>query len=198
MKYRNILFFFSSLLCFIGYAQETPKSNSNYVSAHIDVVGDTIPVVWLNTYYFFGKRTFKTKSEARKYTRLEKNVRVVYPYAKLAGELLQKYESELADVDNPKKVKHYYQRVEEELRAKYEKELMDLTVTQGRILIKLVDRETRHTSYDLVKNLRNGFTAFVYQGIARIFGHDLKAEYDAQEEDKYIEEIVLAIEHQRI
>ncbi|MCB0484492.1 MAG: DUF4294 domain-containing protein, partial [Flavobacteriales bacterium] len=114
------------------------------------------------------------------------------------GELLHKYEAELSAVDDPKKVNRYYKKVEEELRAQYEGELMDLTITQGRILIKLVDRETQYTSYELVKNLRNGFTAFVYQGIARLFGHDLKSEYNAVEEDKYIEEIVLAIEHNRI
>jgi hypothetical protein len=195
---RAIFLLLFSLGLFQLKAQESEALSPRYISARIDINGDTIPLVWLRPYYHFERRTFKNKAEARKYSRLEKNVRVVYPYAKLAGELLNKYQAELSDVDDPKKVKRYYKKVEEELRAQYEGELMELTVTQGRILIKLIDRETRHTSYDLVKNLRNGVTAFLYQGIARLFGHDLKSEYNASEEDKYIEEIVLALEHNQI
>ena len=84
--------------------------------------------------------------------------------------------------------------VESDLRAEYEEELMKLTVTQGKILIKLVDRETGNSSYNLVKELRNGLTAFFWQGLARLFGNDLKTEYDAIAFDKDIEQIVASIE----
>ncbi|MCB0481204.1 MAG: DUF4294 domain-containing protein [Flavobacteriales bacterium] len=169
-------------------------SSGFVVPAHIEN-GDTIPTVGLKPYYIFDYRTFASKSEQRKYTRLQYNVKVVYPYAKLAGQLLNKYEHEMDTITDKKIRKQYYKKVEEELLAKYSDELKEMTISQGRILIKLVDRETNRTSYELVHDLRSGFTAFFWQGLARLFGHDLKSEYLAEQEDKYIEEIVLAIEH---
>ena len=67
---------------------------------------------------------------------------------------------------------------EAELRAEFEAEVKDLTISQGRILVKLIDRQTGETSYELVKDLRGSFVAFVWQGMARLFGQDLKSNYD--------------------
>ena len=86
-------------------------------------------------------------------------------------------------------------QVEKELLDEYEDDLKKLTITQGRILIKLVDRETGATSYELVKELRGSFSAFFWQAFARIFGSTLKAEYDPYGEDRLIEEIVLLIDN---
>jgi hypothetical protein len=76
----------------------------------------------------------------------------------------------------------------------FEKEVKRLTVTQGIILVKLIDRETGRTSYQVIKELKGGFTAFFWQGIARIFGNNLKTEYDPENQDKVMEDIVLGIE----
>ena len=89
----------------------------------------------------------------------------------------------------------FYKKFERELRAEYEGELKGLSVTQGRILIRLIDRETDNTSYELVKELRSGFTAFFWQGVARMFGNNLKTEYNPQKgEDKLIEDIMIDLE----
>jgi hypothetical protein len=84
------------------------------------------------------------------------------------------------------------------LRAQFENELVNLTITQGKILIKLVDRETGNTTYEVLKELKGGFSAFIFQGIARLFGSNLKSEYDAKEEDRMIEDIIVRIENGQI
>ena len=77
---------------------------------------------------------------------------------------------------------------------RFEKEVRKLTVSQGIILVKLIDRETGRTSYQVIKELKGNVTAFFWQGIARIFGNNLKTEYDPEGEDRVIEDIVLGIE----
>lgn len=176
-------------------AQQDSTVGHLYYATVID--GDTVPVVFMNTYYVWDKRTFKSKKEEKRYNRLQRYVKIVYPYAKMANVLLDKYAAEIEAEEDPRKRKKYYKQVEEELLAEYGDDMKEMTTTQGRILIKLIDRETDRTSYELVKEFRSGMTAFFWQGMARVFGQDLKSEYDATEEDKYIEEIVLAIEQGR-
>ena len=88
----------------------------------------------------------------------------------------------------------YIKESEKKLFDEFEKPLKHLTITQGRILIKLIDRETGNTSYQLIKTLKGNFSAFLWQGIARLFGSSLKSEYDAEGDDKAIEAIVNAID----
>ncbi len=78
---------------------------------------------------------------------------------------------------------------------KFAPELKRLTIIQGRILIKLIDRETGNTTYELIKKLRGSFSAFMWQSIARLLGDNLKAEYNAKEDDKMIEDIIIRIEN---
>ena len=93
-----------------------------------------------------------------------------------------------------KKRKEFINEAEKELRNQFEDELKGLTITQGRILIKLIDRETGETSYELVKELKGSFSAVLWQTVARIFGSNLKSEFDPEGEDKLINEIVMLIE----
>ena len=192
-----LVFFGLSSMAQNDSTRDINAQSSKPISAVVDN-GDTIANVYLKPYYIFERRTFSSKKERKKYTRLQHNVKVVYPYAKLASQLLNKYESQMDTVTDKKVRKEYYKKVEEELLAEYKEELTKMTISQGRILIKLIDRETNRTSYDLVKNMRSGFTAFFWQGMARMFGHNLKAEYRSEDEDKYIEEIVLAIEQKQL
>lgn len=201
MSFKIIITTFSFILILANsFAQESSQDTTKgrFVSATIDENGDTIPKVYLNQYHVWARRSFPNKKDEKKYSKLMKNVIKVYPYAKKANELLAKYKGEMDTVTDKRVIKKFYKKIEEELWAEYGDELKEMTVSQGRILIKLVDRETDRTSYELVKEMRSGFTAFVFQGMARMFGHDLKSEYNASEEDKYIEEIILAIESNQI
>ena len=159
----------------------------------IVVNGDTIPVVSLPAAEAKAKRVFKSKKEQKKYYRLAYHVKKVLPYAKLAGKRMKEVEAEVAEM-SPRERKKRMKQLEKEIKRDYEGDLTKLSFTQGRILIKLLDRETGSISYDIVKEFRGGFTAWFFQGIAKMFDYDLKSEYDAAGDDKMIEEIVLQVE----
>ncbi len=157
--------------------------------------GDFIPMLSLPEYKVKDERVFKNKRDRVKYNHLVKKVRKVYPYAKLAGLLLRQYNDTLIMMGGGEYYKKKYtKKVEEELKKKFGKELENLTISEGTILIKLIDRETGKTSYELVKELRGAVSAVFWQTLAKIFGNSLKSEYDASGNDKWIEEIVQNIE----
>lgn len=164
--------------------------------AQITVInGDTLPLITLKEFRVYGVREFKNPKEAERYDRLKWDVKKVYPYAKLASKKLKEYNAVLAKLENEKQKKAFFKIAEKEIKAEFEDDLKNLTMRQGRILIKLIDRETGNTSYELVKDLRGSFSAFVWQSLARMFGSDLKAQYDAEGEDKMIEDIIILIEN---
>ncbi|MBL4657840.1 MAG: DUF4294 domain-containing protein, partial [Flavobacteriales bacterium] len=134
------------------------------------------------------------RRQAVRYNRLVRNVKRVYPYSKLAATLLEKYSDTLMATEDKKERRKLMKQAEKELWARYGDELKKMTMTQGLILIKLIDRETGSTSYDLVQELRGSFTAFIFQGIARLFHLNLKSSYNDVGEDQRIEDIVLLIE----
>jgi len=123
-----------------------------------------------------------------------RNIKKAYPYARIAGIKLKELDDHLATLDSEKEQNAYINQAEKEILDQFEKEVKKLTVTQGIILVKLIDRETGRTSYQVIKELKGGFTAFFWQGIARIFGNNLKTEYDPHKQDKIMEDIVLGIE----
>jgi len=196
MKRALFIFFFFSLAAFAASAQEL---NGIVVQAKI-VNGDTIPVVRLEEVeiYSFSLHIPKTKKQRRRLSKMIKNVKIVYPYAKLAGIELRKYEYKLKQAKSDKERRQILKQAEKEINDKYGDDLRKLTFTQGLILIKLIDRETGKSSYDLVKQLRGSFRAFFYQTFARIWGYNLKEEYDPEGEDRQIEIIVRMIERGQI
>lgn len=136
----------------------------------------------------------KAQSEYRKYERLIFNLKLVYPYALIVRSKLAQVNDELAGLKSDKDRRKYIKNVEKEVLNEYEDEISEMTITQGRLLIKLIDRETQNTSYDLIREYRGGLTAAFWQGIARIFGTNLKEEYDPYGEDAMIEYILRDIE----
>jgi hypothetical protein len=162
------------------------------------IEGDTFPIVNLDAFYIVARKPFKNKRYSQKYRKLRRDVKRAYPYAKLAGMKLREYDAELKKLKTDHQRRKFMKKVEDELREEFEGELRELTVRQGIILIKLIDRETGDTSYELVKQFRGAFSAFFWQSIARLFGHNLKLKYDPDGEDKMIEEIVLLIENGQI
>ena len=135
-------------------------------------------------------------TETRQGRRLANNVKVVYPYAKLAGAKMHEYDSILAHVSDKAERSRLMKQAEQELTDQYTAELKNLTITQGLILVRLIDRETGNTSYKVVQELRGKVRAFFYQGFARLWGYNLKTEYDPHNnpEDDDIETIMLLLE----
>ena len=111
-----------------------------------------------------------------------------------SDDLLVEVNDSLHRIESKKKQNQYLKVVEKELFAEYEPVLRKMSMRQGRVLIKLIDRECQVTSYEVVTIYRGNFSAFFWQGIARIFGSDLKSNYDAQGEDALMEEVVQLIE----
>ena len=118
----------------------------------------------------------------------------MYPYAILAAAKLKEYNNILEKMPNEKMRNAYLKIIEKQLKDEFEEPLKDLSITQGRILLKLIDRETGNTSYELVKGLRGNFQAFMWQSVARLFGSNMKAAYDPTGEDVMIERAIKLIE----
>jgi len=156
---------------------------------------DTMPYYLLEPVRIEAKTTGKVRRTAARADRLTRYVQKVYPYAQITSKLLDEYDHDLASIARKGDQELYLKLAEAELRAEFEQEIKGLTVTQGRILVKLIDRETGHTSYELVKQLKGAFQAWMWQGIAQLFGNDLKGEYDAQGDDRLVESIVRRIEN---
>lgn len=178
------------------YAQpdSTAAARKIYVMRGIVVDRDTIPMILLPDVTVYNLPDYKYLMLKRKYRRLVYNVKKAYPYAKIAGVRLKALDEKLATMRSEKAQEKYIDQAEKEIMKEFEEQVKNLTVTQGRILVKLIDRETGRTSYTVIKDLKGGFTAFFWQGIAKLFGNDLKAQYDPEGEDKIIEEIVLGID----
>lgn len=119
----------------------------------------------------------------------------VYPYSILAREVFLEVSSTVDSLDSKKQQRKYVKKKDKELQEQYTEELKNLTITQGRILIKLIDRETGYTSYDVVKELRGSVSAFMWQQMARLFGSNLKSGFDAEGEDQMIDRIIVMIEN---
>lgn len=169
--------------------------HDSVVTEKIIINNDTLAHFELPEVIIIPPYKFSSKKQKRRYSRLVKNLKKVYPYAKMANEALAKINYEIDSIDSKRVAKKHIKQVDKELQEKYGDELKKLTISQGRLLIKLIDRETGSTSYELVKELRGSFSAFMWQSLARLFGENLKEEYDALEEDKMIEHIVQLIEN---
>ena len=161
--------------------------------------GDTIPKSYLKEVKIEGFIAPLTQEEMSKYAKLIRNVKKTYPYSKQAGRLLATYNLAMKDLDE-KDRKKLMKQAEEEINMKFTANLKKLTRSQGKVLIRLVDRETGNDSYTLVKELRGSFRAFFYQSLGKLFGYNLRSKYNPQEneEDRIIEKVIYAIETNRI
>ena len=146
--------------------------------------------------------SFKSTEEKKKFKRLERDVIKVYPYALLIGRLLGEYSDVLDSLEGLSyfkrtgKKKKIFKSIEKQLISKYGNRVRKLTKKQGRILIRLIDRETNSTSYQIIKDFRNIFSAGFWQLTARFFGHNLKSKYNPDKgEDKLIEHIIVNLIH---
>jgi hypothetical protein len=191
----HILFLFSALTA--SLMAQTAKDTLKEKDTQIRIInGDTALYVKMPDLNIFSNPApvFKSASDEWKYWRLVRNIKKVYPYAKIAKAKIEDLNAHFLTLKTEREKKAYTKQVEKELRAQFEEQLKDLTTTQGALLIKLIDREIGQSSYDLVKELRGGLTAVLGQTMARLFGLNLKSRYDKDGADKGIEEIIQAID----
>ena len=180
----------------IDFSNPAEPIKGDVVYGKIDENGDTLLIVYLPEVDIDLMQRYLQIIDTRQGRRLANNVRKVYPYAKLAGAKMQEYDSVLANVSDKNERNRLMKQAEKEITDQYTEELKDLTITQGLILIRLIDRETGNTSYQVVQELRGKVRAFFYQGFARLWGYNLKTEYDPHNnpEDDEIETIMTLLE----
>lgn len=151
--------------------------------------GDSIATVHILPVYVFDR-----PADLRRYRRLVDAVKKVYPIAKIARAKMADMEKVLCSLPTKKEQKAYIKGVYNEIKEEYTPVLKRMTRTQGKVLLKLIDRETEYTAYEVLREFRGGFIAGFWQGVSKIFGQNLKAEYDREGEDRIIEQIVLYYE----
>ena len=181
------------------HAQQTPPSSARrYVRQHLVSMciyeGDTIPCVQLRTVYIFKPLKFKSKRSQRSYYKLVRDVKKVLPLAKQINRIIIETYEYLQTLPPNERDKHI-KRVEKGLKEQYMPQMKKLTFSQGKLLIKLVDRQSNQTSYQLVKAFLGPFRAGFYQAFAALFGASLKKEYDPEGDDRLTERVILLVEN---
>lgn len=201
MKFLRLMLIY--LLLFFGRESLAQQVNKDSLASTSDgtsnikptmlpttlVNGERIPWVLLREVVITDYRVFKTPADRARYNRLKYNVLKVLPYAKFAEDRYDKLQRDLAVTPKKKDQKRLIKDCEKEIKAMFNREIKNMSVSQGEILIKLINRQTGNSSYELVKELRGGVSAFFYQSVAKIFGHNLKNTYDP-DEDREIETII--------
>jgi len=195
MRNNSFLFVFFLLcvpLCF--YGQIVPVENDSIVLEYSLIDGDSIPVnaIDLNEVMLLHRLHFGSSLERRKYVILRRKTLKVYPYATLAAERLEALNERLNSLESKRDKRVYARRIQKYIENEFSAELKKLTRTEGQILVKLVHRQTGVTTFDLIKELRNGWRAFWFNTTASLFSISLKEEFDPVnvKEDYYIEDIL--------
>lgn len=180
-----------------GKAQDPLRTNivpKGYQRAQINN-GDTIAVVNLREVYIFPQRKFKNKREQAKYNKLVRDVKRTLPYAKMVYETLIETYEYIETLPTKKAKQEHLKRMEKELFAEYKPVLKKLSLSQGKLLIKLIDRECNQSSYNLVKAFLGSFRAGFWNLFAGLFGASLKTEYDPYGKDALTEQVVILVEN---
>ena len=166
------------------------------------IVGnDTLIHKWLREVYvtakaqgWYAKKMRQVREEREAYSRLRYNVYLVYPYAVAATFILKDVDSILGSLNSRVAKQQFKRRKEDELNKRFKDELQNLSITQGQILVKLIARQTGRPCYVIVKELKGGFNATIFQAMALLFDNNLKNKYEPEGEDAAIEQLVQEIE----
>ena len=156
--------------------------------------GDTISISTLTNLYIYSKLTEAQRQALAQYNRLRNAVYVTYPYARKAGIVMNEINSKIAGIPDKNSRKSYIKSREKELKKEFTTPLTNLSVYQGKILMKLINRETGNNCYEIIKEYQGGLTARLYQTIAFFFSTSLKQSYNPQNDDMVIERIVQEVQ----
>ena len=147
--------------------------------------GDTIPLI-----HILPIRKYARKPDMRRYQRLIRQVKKCYPLAKQARIEMEKMERQLLAVKDKKEQEKLAKQLQKQLIKQYTPVILKMTISEGKVLLKLIDRETEYTAFQIIKDFRGGFVAGFWQMFAKMFGNNLKLEYEPETKDKVLEQIV--------
>lgn len=190
----NIFIIVVFLLFGTSLCQAQKTKTEGYLVPMCVYEGDTIPYIKIPTVYIFKPLKFKNKKQLNEYNRLVYNVKKVLPISKeINRAVIETYEYMMTLPDEKSRQKHM-KAVEKSLKEQYTPRMKKLSFSQGKLLIKLVDRQTNSTGYELVKAFMGPFRAGFYQTFAALFGASLKKQYDPTGDDALTERIILLVE----
>ncbi len=193
-KHIIILLFILFANALNSYSQQVVSTGNGFrVTAEV-INGDTIPSIMLPNVYIFKPLVFKNKREQKEYYKLVRDVKKTLPLAREVNRAIIETYEYLITIPNQKDREKHLKRVEKGLKEQYTPRMKKLTFAQGKLLIKLINRETSSSSYELVKAFIGPFKAGFYQTFASLFGASLKKEYHPDGEDKLTERVVLLVE----
>ncbi|MCX6210340.1 MAG: DUF4294 domain-containing protein [Bacteroidetes bacterium] len=184
------------LIMNIIFCQNRGKYDTIRVPAIITVEGDTLPFQILPRLEVVSVRklTVEQRKQRQEWTRLRNAVYITYPYAKAASKIMNEINQKLVGVTDRKERKRIIKTREKELRKEFADRLTNLSIYQGKVLMKLIYRETGNNCYEIIQEYKGGFTAALYQTIAILVGTNLKQNYNANSSDKDLEIIVKDVE----
>jgi hypothetical protein len=155
--------------------------------------GDTIEAKTLGGVWHHNRMNEAQRRRYAEWTRLRNAIYVTFPYAKRAAVVMNDVNANLAHISNKEERRKYIRSREKDLRTEFADPLMSLSVYQGKVLMKLINRETGNNCYEIIKEYRGGFLARFYQTVAFFFGSNLKQPYDKNGEEAEMEKIVLEV-----
>lgn len=197
MKHRIYILLFLLLACILKTSaqQNIRQSEKGYMLPVCVYQGDTIPYITLRNVYIYPRIKFKSKKQEKYYWKLVRDVKKTLPLAKeIRRAVMETYEY-METLPDTKSRERHMKAVEKGLKEQYTARMKKLTFSQGKLLIKLVNRECNQSSYQLVKAFMGPFKAGFYQTFAALFGASLKKEYHPEDDDKLIERIAVLVEN---
>jgi len=198
-KYPPLIFVFILVLTsMVASAQQSINSrygrNDTLLVPICVYNGDTIPARTMEMVYVSAPMTKAMYRRIEEWTRLRNAVYVTYPYARKAGAIMNEMNGKLALMTSEGEKKTYIKSKEKDLKREFADPLTKLSVYQGKVLMKLINRQTGNNCYDIIKEYKGGFTARFWQTVAFVFGSNLKQPYDAKGEDRQVELFALEVE----
>jgi hypothetical protein len=178
-----------TLLGAAGHANPVVDSVRLQVNSH-----DTFYLARMHDIYVYPKMVFKSKSQERFYWRTVRDVKKTLPFAKKLAIEMQVADQQLSALPDDKARRQWWRQHEKYLFKKYEQHFRKMTASQGQMLMKLMDRESDRTSYEIIKHYRGKASANFWQFIAKLFKNDLKEEYDATDKDRIVERVINLVE----
>lgn len=163
-------------------------------AGEVEFQGEMIPWFVLSDVYCFNTLTFKSSRKAKKYYKMVNNIKKVYPIAVDIKKTIDKTIAHMDSLPDKRSKDEFMKKAEKELKKLYTPRLKKLTFSQGKLLIKLIDRQCDQTSFELIRTYMGGFKAVFYNAFASLFGASLKKEYDPDVDDRLTERCILLIE----
>lgn len=155
---------------------------------------DTMYMAFLKEVYVYPQLTFKSKRQEKFYWKTVRDVKKCLPYARMISKDMAYADQQLAQIVDQKERKKWWRRFERQLFKKYEADFRDMTASQGQMLMKLMDRESERTSYELIRHYRGKASADFWQFVAKLFKNDLKEGYDGADKDRITERVITLVE----